>query len=52
VTFLLRSCVVTVAREGSSKRVLEYGNVGPIELWAIQQAIDGIRSKIRWREAR
>lgn len=33
--------IVTVARRSSTKTVSEYGMSGPVELWAVQQMIDG-----------
>src|SRR5206468_3118620 len=37
-----QTITVTVTASGNSKTASEYGGVGPIELWGIQQAIDSI----------
>lgn len=44
------TCIVT-ARKGTKdvKKVSDYGTVGPIELWTIQQLIDGFRERIEWK---
>jgi hypothetical protein len=43
------TCIVTVTTGTTSKEVSDYGNAGPIELWAIQELLDGIRHKIEWK---
>ena len=40
--------IVSTTTSKTIKRVSEYGGIGPIELWAIQQAIDSIAQNIRW----
>jgi hypothetical protein len=45
------TCVVTVTEGTSRSEVSDYGRVGPIELWAIQELIDAIREKIQWKPA-
>ena len=43
------TCVVTVAEGDRRIEVSDYGAVGPIELWAIQELIDSVRSGIDWK---
>lgn len=44
------TCIVTVRTDNKGeKRVSDYGSVGPIELWTIQQLIDGFRERIKWK---
>lgn len=43
------TCVVTVAEGARRTEVSDYGRVGPIELWAIQELIDAIRQQIDWK---
>ena len=44
------TCIVTVQPVGKeAKKVSDYGTVGPIELWTIQQLIDGFRERIEWK---
>ncbi len=44
------TCIVTAHLGGDKvKKVSEYGSVGPIELWTIQQLIDGLRERIQWK---
>lgn len=40
---------ITTTGKDRKKVVKEYGSVGPIELWAMQQAIDSIRQKLEWK---
>lgn len=42
------TCIVTVRTKRGEKSVSDYGEVGPIELWAIQSAIDRVRESIHW----
>ena len=42
------TCILTVTRGKITKAVSDYGRVGPIELWAIQELIDAIRDKTEW----
>lgn len=45
--------IVKVWRSGQAEPtvVRDYGGVGPIELWGIQTAIDGVAGRIHWEEA-
>lgn len=45
------TCIVTAVSGATQKRVSEYGAVGPIELWGIQQTIDSLRLGIEWKAA-
>ena len=45
-----RTFTVTTIAGGRTKQVVEYGGIGPIELWAIQQAIDSIAKNIDWSQ--
>jgi hypothetical protein len=40
--------IVTAVGPDNTKRVSENGSFGPVELWGIQQAIDGVAQSIRW----
>ncbi|TAJ88620.1 hypothetical protein EPO44_15480 [bacterium] len=43
-----RTITVTATSNGKTKIVSEYGGVGPIELWGIQEAIDSVAQGINW----
>ena len=43
-----RTFTVTATASGNTKTVSEYGGVGPIELWGIQEAIDSIAQGVNW----
>ena len=43
------TCVVTVTTGSKSKTVSDYGSVGPIKLWAIEEVLDATRDKIEWK---
>lgn len=44
------TCIVTARLDGGVvKKVSDYGTVGPIQLWAIQQLIDGFRERVVWK---
>jgi len=40
--------IVTAVAGDSTKAVSDYSGVGPIELWAVQEAIDAVRQRIEW----
>jgi hypothetical protein len=40
--------VVTATAERTRKVVSDYAGVGPIELWAVQQAVDAVAQGVRW----
>lgn len=42
------SVKVTVVKEGRSYEVLDYDEVGPPELWALEHALDGLASRTSW----
>ena len=44
------STTITLFGDGTNvvKKVHEYGGVGPIELWTLQQSIDAVGTKIEW----
>jgi hypothetical protein len=44
-----QTITVTVTTSGNSKTVSEYGGMGPIELWGIQEAIAAIAQGVDWR---
>jgi hypothetical protein len=46
----LATCTVTAAGASTSKTVSDYGEVGPIELWAIQEIIDRMREGTKWEK--
>ena len=43
------STILTVTTPAGVRTIIEEGNAGPIELWAISQAIDAVRAQIVWR---
>ena len=43
------TCIVTVRSANGEKRVSDYGNVGPIQLWLIQQVLDRARDEVAWK---
>lgn len=42
--------IVTASTGAKEFSVSDYSEIGPIELWAIQQTIDNIRHEIPWRQ--
>jgi hypothetical protein len=46
------ACVITASTGKSQKTVTDYGAIGPIQLWTIEELIDGIRERIVWKSAR
>ncbi len=45
------SAQVTVTERGQTRKVLDYDEVGPPELWALEQALDNLASRVKWRSA-
>jgi len=43
---------VTPSRSSSAISVSDYGAQGPVELWVLQEIVDGITAKIEWVKAR
>lgn len=43
------TCTITITQGAARTEVEDYGSVSPIELWAIQEALDSIRQKIEWK---
>jgi len=46
------ACMVTVSTGTSRKTVTDYGTIGPIQLWTIEQLIDRARGQIVWKPVR
>ena len=46
------TCIVTVTSGATTKSVSDYGGVGPIELWAIQELLDATKNEIEWKPAK
>jgi hypothetical protein len=45
------STIITIKTTGGDKKVIEdYGNSGPIELWAIQQIMKSLDLSIEWKQ--
>ena len=42
--------MLSVAAGGKTKTVIDYGEGRPVELWAIQQAIDSVSKNIKWTQ--
>ena len=46
----LPSTITSVVRAGRRKTVNNYGGAGPLELWGIEEAIDGVVSNTKWQK--
>jgi hypothetical protein len=46
----LPSTITSAVRQGQRKTIVDYGNIAPLELWAIEQAIDGIVANTKWEK--
>jgi hypothetical protein len=46
------TCIVTVTSGTTVKAVSDYGGVGPIQLWAIQELLDAVKAEIEWKAAK
>jgi hypothetical protein len=46
----LPSTITSAVRQGQRKTIVDYGNIAPLELWAIEQSIDGIVANTRWEK--
>ncbi len=46
------ACIVTVSTGKSRKNVADYGAIGPIQLWTIEELIDGARERTDWKPVR
>jgi hypothetical protein len=44
------SAITSVVRNGKRKTIDNYGNSGPIELWEIENLIDGLIANARWEK--
>ena len=44
-----RACTLIVSKGKSGKIVVDYGTIGPIQLWTIEQLIDGTRAQTVWK---
>ena len=42
--------MLSVGAGGKTKTVIDYGEGRPVELWAIQQALDSVSKNIRWMQ--
>lgn len=47
----LPSTITSVVRNGRRKRITNYGDSGPLELWAIEQAVDGVLANAKFEKA-
>lgn len=47
----LPSAITSVVRAGQRKTITNYGDEGPVELWGIEQAIDGVLANVKWSKA-
>jgi hypothetical protein len=45
------TCIVAFTEGTTRKEISDYGSVGPVELWAVQELIDTIRTRIEWKPA-
>lgn len=46
----LPSALTSVVRAGRRKTITNYGDQGPVELWGIETAIDGIVANTKWQK--
>jgi hypothetical protein len=46
------TCIISATRNGSDSSVSDYGAVGPIELWMLQEAIDAVTRRLKWQKAK
>lgn len=46
----LPSAITTVVRAGQRKTVINYGDVGPLELWGVEKVIDGVMANTKWQK--
>ena len=46
----LPSVIITVKRGGQKKTVKDYGEFGPLDLWAMEKAIEGVARDIEWKK--
>jgi hypothetical protein len=44
--------ITITTRRGGAKTVADYGLFGPPEIWALQETIDAVVSRIAWRRQR
>ena len=42
--------IVTAVPGNTTRIVSDYSGIGPIELWAVQQAIDAVAQRVRWTQ--
>ena len=42
------TCILRATSASGIKVVSNYGDAGPIDLWAVEELIDGIRARIAW----
>jgi hypothetical protein len=42
--------MLSVAAGGKMKTVIDYGEGRPVELWAIQRALDSVSKSISWTQ--
>lgn len=47
----LSGTVTSVVRTGRRKTITNYGDAGPVELWGIEAAIDGVVANTKWQKA-
>jgi Domain of unknown function (DUF6438) len=46
------TCVVTITTKKGQKEVSDYGSVGPVELWVLQNTLDRIREGVDWAQVK
>jgi hypothetical protein len=50
--FDVEESTLTVISPRGTKRVVDHGDVGPIGLWTLRAAFDGVRARIHWKKAK
>jgi hypothetical protein len=46
----LPSIITSATRGGAAKKVVNYGDAGPVILWGVERAIRGVAADIEWKK--
>ena len=46
----LPSAITSAVQAGKRKTIVNYGDAGPVELWGIEKAIDGMMASVKWEK--
>jgi hypothetical protein len=50
--FDVEESILTATSPRGTKQVVDHGDVGPIGLWTLRAAFDGVRARIHWQKAK